>query len=58
MKRKHYTTNKNEHYEWLEYFANYVLENYTELAYEAEEAADFHMETMYKFKNKIYPFDK
>tara|TARA_R100000781_G_C3969869_1_gene89767 strand:+ start:310 stop:486 length:177 start_codon:yes stop_codon:yes gene_type:complete len=58
MKGKHYTTNKEEHYEWLIYFSNYILENYTEISDEAEEQADLHMETMYKFRNKIYPFNK
>tara|TARA_R100001244_G_scaffold50177_1_gene44075 strand:- start:1324 stop:1479 length:156 start_codon:yes stop_codon:yes gene_type:complete len=49
---------EKEHYEWLEYFANYITENYTEIADEAEDATDFHMETIYKWRNKIYPFNK
>ena len=37
---------------------NYILENYTEIANEAENETDFYMDTMEKWKNKIYPFDK
>ena len=58
MKGKDYTRNKEEHYEWLMYFANYITENYTEIANEAENKTDFYMDTMEKWKNKIYPFDK
>jgi len=58
MKGKHYTRNKEEHYEWLMYFANYILENYTEIADEAGNRTDFYMDTMEKWRNKIYPFNK
>jgi hypothetical protein len=58
MKGKHYTSNKEEHYEWLMYFANYILENHYEISKEAEQATDFHMEIMEKWKNKEYPFNK
>jgi hypothetical protein len=57
-KGQDYTQTKEEHYEWLMYFANYILENYTQIADEAEEQTDFYMETMQKLKNKIYPFCK
>ena len=57
-KGQDYTQTKEEHYEWLMYFANYILENYTQIADEAEEQTDFYMETMEKWKNKIYPFCK
>lgn len=58
MKGKYYAQNKEDHYEWLEYFANYILENHYEVSEEAEEQADLYMETMRKWKNKEHPFNK